>query len=387
MTSAWTEGMGRPELEVWRLGGTTCLFRPANHATCLVNDTAALILHDITAGDGDAQIAERIASQAGLDYEAALAHVTAVRTHARSGGLIGDLANVAADVDLLPANDLADGPGAPHFALDRSRPVGVVIDDPRLARLIAAVLAPLRGDVHAPDTIAAHRIQACGRDAVYSVALDTRVVARDADLATARRVILQSVLLSIHALSDVAAILHGSVVTIGGRGVLLAGASGSGKSTLMLSLIASGSAYVSDDFTPLSGDGTRLASFPTAVSVKSGSWSLAGASFPAINAAATFRLGPREVRYLDLSAHRESRTRGIPAAAIIFPRYAPSAPAMLASLAPEEAFRLLIDAGAAPAGNNPSMSPIVEFIGRTPAWSLAYGDVAEAVALVKGLLR
>lgn len=52
--------------------------------------------------------------------------------------------------------------------------------------------------------------------------------------------------------------IHASCVSIGGRGVLIAGPSGSGKSDLALRLIDRGAALVSDDYTELRAAGGRL---------------------------------------------------------------------------------------------------------------------------------
>lgn len=64
-------------------------------------------------------------------------------------------------------------------------------------------------------------------------------------------------------------IVHASCVSIGGRGVLLAGRSGAGKSDLALRLIDRGAALVSDDYTELRRVGGRLlARAPAAISGK-----------------------------------------------------------------------------------------------------------------------
>jgi serine kinase of HPr protein (carbohydrate metabolism regulator) len=52
--------------------------------------------------------------------------------------------------------------------------------------------------------------------------------------------------------------VHATCVAIGGRAVLLAGASGRGKSDLALRLIDRGAGLVSDDYTELRAEGSRL---------------------------------------------------------------------------------------------------------------------------------
>ena len=53
-------------------------------------------------------------------------------------------------------------------------------------------------------------------------------------------------------------ILHGSCVSVEGRGLLILGAAGSGKSTLALGLIARGALLVADDRTEVSVQNDRL---------------------------------------------------------------------------------------------------------------------------------
>lgn len=58
--------------------------------------------------------------------------------------------------------------------------------------------------------------------------------------------------------------IHASCVAIRGRAVLIEGRSGSGKSDLALRLIDRGATLVSDDYTLLTRDGTRLIASPPA---------------------------------------------------------------------------------------------------------------------------
>ena len=53
-------------------------------------------------------------------------------------------------------------------------------------------------------------------------------------------------------------IVHGSCVSIDGRGLLILGGSGSGKSSLALSLMALGALLVADDRVVLSRSGTQV---------------------------------------------------------------------------------------------------------------------------------
>jgi hypothetical protein len=59
-------------------------------------------------------------------------------------------------------------------------------------------------------------------------------------------------------IGGVDALVHGSCVAIGGRGVLIGGRSGTGKSDLALRLIDRGASLVSDDYTELRRVGGRV---------------------------------------------------------------------------------------------------------------------------------
>lgn len=52
--------------------------------------------------------------------------------------------------------------------------------------------------------------------------------------------------------------LHGTVVALDGRGILICGPSGSGKSSLALQLMAAGAALVADDRVDLRREGDRV---------------------------------------------------------------------------------------------------------------------------------
>jgi serine kinase of HPr protein (carbohydrate metabolism regulator) len=56
--------------------------------------------------------------------------------------------------------------------------------------------------------------------------------------------------------------LHASCIAINGRAILIEGLSGSGKSDLTLRLIDRGATLVSDDYTFIRRDGTRLLASP-----------------------------------------------------------------------------------------------------------------------------
>jgi hypothetical protein len=85
-------------------------------------------------------------------------------------------------------------------------------------------------------------------------------------------------------------LIHAATVSVGGRGVMLAGASGSGKSTLAAALVTKGADYLCDEFAIVDPTDLRLIPFPKALCVKAGSFGLVARS----RAAALVATLPRE---------------------------------------------------------------------------------------------
>lgn len=65
--------------------------------------------------------------------------------------------------------------------------------------------------------------------------------------------------------------LHAGAVCRDGHCIVLPGRKGKGKSTLVAGLVSEGFCYLGDDFIPIDNAG-KVASFPTRVNLKSGSW-------------------------------------------------------------------------------------------------------------------
>ena len=123
---------------------------------------------------------------------------------------------------------------------------------------------------------------------------------------------------------------------------------------------------------------------PLAISVKRGSWPVVGALFPALMEAPAVRFGERVMRHL-WPAGRAAAAGGLPAAAVLFPRYAPGAPASLTALDPVRALALLGQGGSVLPDTDAGLAGFLAWFGRLPAYELAYGDLDDAVREVRGL--
>jgi hypothetical protein len=71
------------------------------------------------------------------------------------------------------------------------------------------------------------------------------------------------------------AVVHGGAVSVGGRGIILAGPPTAGKSTLVLELARRGARFLSDDVAPLQRRTGLLMPFPRAIGIRKDAGSLA----------------------------------------------------------------------------------------------------------------
>jgi len=345
---------GQPNLEATPVGGALCLFRPDSGALGLLNGAA-----------------REVWDASGL---ASVRQLTEIST------LLQPTAPPPVQVPFAAP----DGPAALMMSIalpSRQGAVRLVCHEPWLAELFAAVLSPLRAtglaEPFATVTVARHEAGAHYRLWRSGVA-DVRSISR----AEIRRRVLIEVASALHGRDRVAAVLHGSAVGIDGGAILVAGRSGAGKSTLTAALVAAGTDYLGDDLVPLDADGVRILPFPSALSVKSGSWRGVGAAFPALGHQPIHAMRDLKIRYLPLPAAATvaSRVRGI-----VFPSFEPGSPLAVRRLAPEETFALLVDAGSEIVGEPPSAKPLVMLAESVPGVHLAYGDTAAALDAIRTL--
>ncbi|HSG94899.1 MAG TPA: hypothetical protein VLA28_05230, partial [Afifellaceae bacterium] len=205
------------------------------------------------------------------------------------------------------------------------------------------------------------------------------------DRALARHLALRDVIAASLQAAPLAAILHASGVSLGGEGVVMAAFSGSGKTTLASGLIAAGGKLISDDLLPLCANGERLAPLPFALSVKSGSWPIVGALFPALYDSTIFGNRDLQIRYLWPGEVR-AENNPVPTRLIILPRWDPQAKAETKALSPDEAIALLIETGTRLVDGEGALAAFARFGERIPAYAITYPDLDAGIRLVKALL-
>ena len=182
-------------------------------------------------------------------------------------------------------------------------------------------------------------------------------------------------------------ILHASAVGARGRCVVLSGARGSGKSTLAAALVAAGAALVTDDYAPLEQGSWHVWPVPYAPGIKRGSWRLLRRYYPDLQKLQVHRLAGLQIRYLELDAARMAPlNRGLPVAALVFPRYQTGAGLKQVRITTAEAFADLCHARSMLDRHPEVLAETLRWIETVPAYRLTYGDLDRAADWAVSLL-
>ncbi len=251
-----------------------------------------------------------------------------------------------------------------------------------LGELLAAVVVPLTVAALGQPAAILDVVQRADR---FDIWLNGTLLHSSISPAEIRRQVLTEIALTLIGSDRVAAILHACAVDFGSGAVLLAGRSGVGKSTLTAALVSAGGDYLGDDLVPLDRAGRAVHPFPTALSVKSGSWQQVAGWFPALDEQPIHRIRDLAVRYLPLAGSRCAKANCVKT--IIFPSFEPRAEFAVHQLAPDQSFALLVDAGSAIAGSPASARPLAELAETTPAWHITYGDLGPSLQAILSIAR
>jgi hypothetical protein len=181
-------------------------------------------------------------------------------------------------------------------------------------------------------------------------------------------------------------ILHASVIAVDGRCVVFLGAKGSGKSTLAAALVAAGANFVTDDYAPLEQGTWRIWPVPYAPGIKRGSWRRLRRYYPDIYQRPVHRLSGMQIRYLEFAAASMAPLdRGLPVAALVYPRYQAGAPLEHAELTTAQAFAALCHARSMLDRHPDVLAETLRWIETVPAYRLTYGDLDQAMKWVLSL--
>lgn len=184
------------------------------------------------------------------------------------------------------------------------------------------------------------------------------------------------------------AFCHAGAVVWKKHSLLMPGLSGAGKSTLTAFLAAHGFIYLGDDTVAVGEGDAALLPLPTCLSIKSGSWPIIEALYPALRSSPTLRRFSRSLRYVD-PQDNSVILRAAPApSAIVFPTYSAGELTQLKPLSPLQTMICLLGAHAslsAPA-TEAKLRKLIDFVEKTPAYELSYAELPEAMQAIKEVL-
>ncbi|MEZ5766838.1 MAG: hypothetical protein R3D80_03665 [Paracoccaceae bacterium] len=395
MTDAPSPVLSAPDLSacrLWRpsaaLGAAWIGIIPAWNAVTLLNPSAAAIW-DLLIETGDLAATIRAyahrrpdrAAMAGADVAACLAAWAAQGMFDPPAP--SDEARQLAALPSVPAPRPAR-PALRRTLLVAGRPMVLEIDDPTLA----AVVADLTVDFPATDRAAEHVLTSTGPEGGWLLHLDGQPIRWAPHLPMARGQIVAELVRLAGGDRGWRATVHGAVLAGPSGAVFLAGESGAGKSTLSAGLVARGWTILAEDIAAF-GEDWRVHPLPFALSIKDGAVAALAQDFPALPGARIHQLGPRRVRYQGLPAAARA-TRAETPRLILDVQYTAAmgdAPAALEPLTEIEALGLFMNEESYIGFDRDDTGDFLDFIARTPACRLRYGDIAAAERGIRARLH
>jgi hypothetical protein len=180
------------------------------------------------------------------------------------------------------------------------------------------------------------------------------------------------------------ALIHaGSVVTPGGKGVLLPANTGSGKTTLVTGLVRAGFGFLSDEVGVIEPWTARLHPFPRALNLRGGTLAL----FPELNPEDDGMPGGRRPRYKEAGEIRQGSQAGpTQMRFVVAPRYRDGAMTEVIPLsAAQTAKELWANAMNRTLHGAKALPILADVAGKVRGYRLIFGDLDEAVRVVSEL--
>ena len=367
-----------------QLGEGWVLCRPDMDRMAVLNATGKTVWDLLCGGFGQQEIASAFAQHFGLPAEGALANVGEVIGGLEEAGFLARPPGEAGTEGCAPgtlANGQAiqSGPdmycGTFQFG---DRRVQVHSTLPEIGRDYFSRFRHRALDDAGDADILEFSSGPCG----YRLIFQDAVVADAGSLAEVVGRAHELFLNWEHPKTEFLAYFHAAAVSRGGRSVLLPGVSGTGKSTLTAYLAGHGFAYLGDDLVGLARVGWSLRPLPTCLSLKSGSWPILTSLYPQLADLPTLRCHGRDVRYVEPG---EVQYAGSAPSVILFPSYARSGGTHLSALAPLQTMTRLLETNTdlhRPA-TEATLAEFLQFVERTPAYELVYGDLPSAKSAIE----
>lgn len=360
-------------------GAGIVLFDEHNNRLFAYNESAKLVWRALEEG---ASTAHTLADAYGICLTRAQRDADAIIDHWRGQGLVADSGAPEPEPELqvnfsppLPA----EGPASLRDYDIHGHCFRVLTTDSRISETLDGVLGPMR----VARSYATTLITVTLVEDQLKLALNGEERLRSHETGEIIGAIFQTMLEVVHGTRDWLAIIHGAAVLSSNGALVLAGPSGSGKSTFGAYMTTLGFGYAADDMAAVLRDG-RLAPWPVARRVKSGSWKALHDFFPELERAPVGKKGVIDLKFLasPASAWAEAPRK---VQAILFPHYSDNAVTELMPLNPMQVLqsllkdRLWLPNPLAAAG----VRAFLAWLGEIQAFSVCYSDMREAGALVR----
>lgn len=260
---------------------------------------------------------------------------------------------------------------------------GVVTNVHLLPDHLETVFAPFRDD-REPARLYSLLERIEGDGTRYELHLDDQLLTTALSSSDAIRDLVRSVNREMMLASPESLFLHSSAVEHAGAAVLLPGMQDAGKTTMAAGLARDGLRYLTDEVVVLDPTSLVVRPFAKPLSVDPGSWEVLADLRPTGDAAfSSVQWQVPAHAFGDHAVAPDSRPR-----LVVFPHYEAEAVTALSPMTPAEALMELarhclnlLDHG--PRG----LAALAEVVTRCPSFRLTVGDLAEACALVRGLLE
>jgi hypothetical protein len=254
------------------------------------------------------------------------------------------------------------------------------------ARMVHPILEHLEIPEPALGATAVDIVEAAKRLIVYQ---DREVVADCADITELAPIIKSIVWATAVNNHEFFLDIHAGVIGDGSKCIVLPAPSGCGKSMLTAALVHAGYQFFSDEVALLEEGSLNVLPVPLAIGIKVSGIDALADRFPNLRGLQVHQRGDgKQVVYI--SPPLESRpTNDSPrqVAALVFPRYEPDGTTSMAPLAKYDALKRLMDeCMAVPSPlDSTKVEALVQWISRTPCYSLTYGSIGAAITEVRSV--
>ncbi len=346
----------------------------------VLNPSASDALNAFRNGESEGDIIDRFVSRTALDPRAAREDLRRFTDALDQAGLLetGKPADMSGRA-LPPPRDRAAALDARYRLGDRT--IRVVCHPAAVAAAFGQVAEPCRV---ADDEPAHTRLTLFRRGDVFHLLENDRIVDQLSSVRSARWALVREVVGEGRG-RPWQALLHASAVLTPKGCLLLCGESGAGKSTLLAGLVHAGFPFVADDIVLMERATGLIWPTPMAISVKDSGWPVVGALFPELERAPVVRFGGRVMRYLHPGEARCAADAGHPLAGVLFVRHGHGEATALTPLDATRSLVLLGEGGSILPDTDAGLSAFLERWRRTPAWTLRYGRLDDAIGRLSSL--